>query len=346
MEKFLFLLIPIFSVVTSGTVDYSDLQALGAACPPSDTCSNITGRTFFNSNCECDNWCHAFDDCCVDAPGNLNQNAVEKRSGITCLQIEPFKGVYAIEKCSDSWNGSDVVRAKCEDEEDLIDPLMSTPAIDTRTNVTYRNHYCAECNYGSLDRLSSWNTDLTCSSLEQIDTNFHNITFDFIIQNVERSGDSWGVYHWNETLNDRIFYPCEVSFGLPENLKPHVRYCRPKIISTCSADWKRRVVQKYCLSYMAVVHINELVYRNVHCALCNRASIRNFVCGYPGLTGKKKPSLSFTLLLDVNPSDGENVGESSTCSSDETYDPFAKRCRSLVCALPGQVYRGGRCISE
>lgn len=251
-----------------------------------------------------------------------------------------------IEKCSDSWNGSDVIRKKCEGDNDLSDPLMSFPTTDTRTNVTYRNHYCAECNYGSINRLSSWNITLTCTSLENLDKLYHNITEDFIVGNITRSGSSWGIYHWNESLRDNVFYPCEVSFQLPDSLKRHIRYCRTQIISTCSSDWSREVVRQYCLAYMAVIHINNLTFRNAHCALCNRVSLRNPVCVYPELAGKAKPSLSFTLLLDVNSSDGENVNERDPCRSGERYDPFAKICRPLVCALPGHVMRDNRCVPE
>lgn len=327
--------------------DYSDIETLGASCFPRDTCSSNAVRTFFTSNCECDSWCHSFGDCCVDAPSTTVRTGVYKIEGITCVPSDDNNGAYAIGKCKSSWNGSNVVRRKCQDEDgDFNDPLMSLPSTDSYTNVTYRNHYCAECNYGSLDRLSPWDLRLTCVSLEYIDRVYHNITEHFILNNIILFEGSWGVYHWNDSLNNISFYPCEVAYRLPHNLRQHARLCRPHVISTCATDWRRYSVRRKCLDYMAVIYVNNEAYRNVHCALCNRVPISNSSCEGYGLTRRTSPSMSFSLLLDVNQSDGDLVGESSLCSEGQTWDPFAKKCRNLTCALPGYVYRNDKCVAQ
>lgn len=338
----LLLLFFVPTVFTGACVaDYSDIQALGVACSPRDTCSSNTvrRRTFFTSNCECDSWCHSFDDCCVDAPSASSRNRIYRSEGVSCVNSEDQQGAYAIRSCKSSWNGSSVVRRKCEnDDGNFSDPLMYVPTTDTYTNVTYQNHFCAECNYGNLNNLSLWEVTVSCSSLENLDSVYHNITVDFITQNITRFGGSWGVYHWNDSLKNISFYPCEVSYRLPHTLKQHVRLCRPDVISTCAGDWTRYSVRRKCSEYMAVIYINDQAYRNAHCALCNRVSIGNFSCDSMGVTRRTKPSMSFSLLLDVNQSDGENVGETNSCPSGQTWDPFAKRCRNLTCALPGHVY--------
>lgn len=66
---------------------------------------------------------------------------------------------------------------------------------------------------------------------------------------------------------------------------------------------------------------------------------------------EKDPCLSpksFACLLDINQSDGDQVGmtlvATPECPSCQRYDTFFKKCRQLVCALPGYNVVDGKCV--
>ncbi|KAG8190264.1 hypothetical protein JTE90_025781 [Oedothorax gibbosus] len=69
-------------------------------------------------------------------------------------------------------------------------------------------------------------------------------------------------------------------------------------------------------------------------------------CKVMSETARKSKPFSFALLLDVNRSDGDIVGESripDPCKSGEKYDPFFHKCRKLVCAIPGYEMVDNKC---
>lgn len=345
MAFYLLLLTSLFSTTVSESVDYSDLQSLGSACYPRDTCNRPRWVAFPNASCECDNMCLSYNDCCLDAPVITRSNAVQRKTGISCLPYEEHKGAYATEKCSPSWTGPRTVKRRCENDDDFSDPILSMPVTDTQTKITYRNRYCAECNNVNPYNLLTWSPKLTCDSLIPINLEFKNITHDFIVQNIARVDNQWGVYHWNKSTGGVSFYSCDVSFTFPAGLEGSIRGCAPDVISTCPSNWRRHQVRKFCYSYMAVVFVSGQAYRNAHCALCNLGFLNSVECLLPlTIYPRDRPPLSFTLLVDVNPRDGNMVGMTNPCSAGERYDPFFKRCRTLVCAVPGFVLRDGRCV--
>lgn len=346
MAFYYFLFASLFSVIVSEGVDYSDLQSLGSACYPRDTCNRPRGITFPNASCECDNLCISYSDCCFDAPAVLRHSAAERRAGLSCLPYEKHKGVYAVDKCSQSWTGHRTVKDRCENNDDFSDPLLSMPVTDTQAHITYRSAYCAECNNANLNNLSIWSPTLICDSLKPVNSEYKNITHDFIVQNIARVNNHWGVYHWNQSSRGTSFFPCDVSFSLPVDLSERVRGCAPDVVSTCASNWRRDQVRRYCRSYMAVVFVDGQAYRNVHCALCSLGTLFSVQCLPPAITQRERPPLSFTLLVDVNPRDGNLVGMTNSCPASQKYDPFFKKCRTLVCAIPGFVLRNGRCVRQ
>lgn len=102
---------------------------------------------------------------------------------------------------------------------------------------------------------------------------------------------------------------------------------------------------------MAVVHSNTHAYRNPHCAICNHKTVDDLTCERI-ILGRRpgEGRFSFHHLIDVNQSDGgEEVGmqriteTTPDCPSRHKYDPFLKKCRQLVCALPGYNVVDGKC---
>ncbi|GFY48600.1 uncharacterized protein TNIN_290081 [Trichonephila inaurata madagascariensis] len=340
----LFLLVgfPIFGLA----VDYSDLQSAGIACAQKDSCTRPTGSVsraqiairnsnFTNRNCECDRLCSAFGDCCIDATA-LSTIARYRNKRLHCM---PFGfdygyGAYVVDSCPSSYRSSATIRNKCQEEEDdLTDPLASTPVTDSSSSATFKNRYCAECNGASPSHLVSWQLYLNCGTLQANDTLiFQNLRYNTSIR-------KWGVNHEGE------FHKCDVIFDKPSYLEG-VRLCRPHVIESCPDSWRRLTVKASCESYMAVVYGNK-IYKNVHCAICNGQLVNTLSCEKPWLLiSRGNKPFSFALLLDVNRSDGDLVGVVQKCPTGQKYDPFFKKCRTLVCAIPGYKMVNGKCKKD
>ncbi|GFS89926.1 uncharacterized protein NPIL_651761 [Nephila pilipes] len=326
-------------------VDYSDLQSVGIACPRKDSCYRSVGsisaeeiairnNNFTNRNCECDRLCAAFGDCCIDASVSLTM-ARYRNKGLHCM---PFGGgfgygAYVIDNCPSTYLSSTTVRNRCQEEEDIIDPLVSTPVTDSSSGASYKNRYCAECNGATPSTLTSWLLYVNCETLQANDT--------VIYENLQynTSARRWGVNHEGE------FHKCDLIFDKPSYLEG-VRLCRPNLTDSCPESWRRLSVKRACESYMEVVYGNK-IYKNVHCAICNGQLVSSLSCEKPWLLVSRgtKP-FSFALLLDVNRRDGNLVGVVQRCPNKQKYDPFFKKCRTLVCAIPTYKMVNGKCKKD
>jgi len=245
-------------------------------------------------------------------------------------------------KCSSTWQGSSQIREKCEGPMDFSDPLRAAPVVSVMRFETYRNRYCAECNYAHMPSLKTFQVKVGCSGLKQIP---EEVIFAEIRYN--RRHNTWGVDRLNSFGNATIFNDCDVVYDVPDYVNRSVRFCRANVISSCPPNWRRDIVRKACEDYMAVIYDNNLVaYRNAHCAICNGRSLEDVSCK-TDLHGRRRP-MSFALLLDVNRSDGDQVGMTRVttpeCPDKHKYDPFFKKCRELVCALPNYVIVNGKCV--
>merc|ERR1712001_361340 len=91
-------------------------------------------------------------------------------------------------------------------------------------------------------------------------------------------------------------------------------------------------------------------YRNIHCAICNNASLEKLICLNLGPFGRFNwqqnfNSFSFAVLFDISGNGNDQVGF-VRCQSGELYDPFYKTCRNVICGQDGMEFRQGRCISN
>ncbi|XP_035232114.1 uncharacterized protein LOC118203920 [Stegodyphus dumicola] len=344
-----FLTFTFASILNVHTLEYSDLEAIGVACRNRDSCTSPTRHTTFNeTNCECDRSCSVYNDCCIDSTyRSSTRGSSSQWSRGTCMPFgnEPNTGAYVVNTCSPDFSGSQEVQRKCQNDDDISDPLLSAPVTDTSLHVTYKNRYCAECNLASPSSLTSWLILLNCESIEYVS----DVTNNYIWSNLKYRSDlkQWGVEVNNDTVQ---FHSCNLIFDMPSYVRKDVRLCRANIVSTCPSKWKRLPVKRACESYLAMVYKtgnDDQAFRNPHCALCNGLSVDALVCD-KGLSGKRRKPLSFALLLDINQSDGDQVGVSiqpvPSCPSGQKYDPFFKKCRPLVCALPGHSMVNGRCV--
>lgn len=325
------------SLFLASGLDYTDLERMGITCQDRISCTAIN-QDFAERNCECDRKCAAYNDCCVDA--SARQGTRNRRGNHLRMQYgdQSNLGVYVTNTCSGDFAGNTELQSKCQ-SDDISDPLMAVPATDTNTRVTYRNRYCAECNGAEVTALKTWMIKMGCNFGSR------NVSNSLIWENiVYRAGENkWGVQLKN------VFHVCELQFDMPDFLLSMVRLCRANITESCAKNWRRQNIKRSCESYTAVIYVGDRVYKNPHCALCNHATADKMECTLSVPDKKRKP-FSFAILLDVNQSDGDLVGVSRpggvVCDSNQKYDPYFKKCRNLVCALPGYKMVNGKCRKE
>ncbi|GIY13973.1 uncharacterized protein CEXT_477791 [Caerostris extrusa] len=316
--------------VCSEAWSYSDLESLGMFCPSQDNCQ-AASNNFTDRSCECDRRCNIYKDCCIDS----KRHALNRPQMPYCMPYgrEYNLGVYAVNSCPRNYRTSANIRSKCTEEDDITDPLLTAPVTDESVGTTYRNRYCAECNGVSLSSVASWLIYVNCEMLTS-----YTLNDSYVWENIKYNSASkeWGL------ILDGDFHKCDIIFDKPDFIP--VRFCRANSISTCPESYKRLLVKMACETYMAVVYTSEKSYRNPHCAICNGESIKNLSCEKPLVSTRRgNKHFSFALLLDVNRRDGDVVGKVQKCPAKQVYDPFFKKCRDLVCPLPGSKMVNGKC---
>jgi G protein-coupled receptor Mth (Methuselah protein) len=314
-------------------VHYNELEMMGFQnCPQKNHCAQITNTPFLDRVCECDQACSTFDDCCLNARRVRFRQPSKER----CLQYGNlvYQGAYAVANCPANYTGPSEIRVQCM-SGNVTDPFLNSPVSDSRTGKTFKNRYCALCNDANSAYLQSWNIAVSCENSNSGDFAFQDLTY--------RSD----LVRWGLNREGR-FDKCTLKYDKPVYIN-NIRLCRANLVSTCPAGYRRQNFVRACEAYMTVVVGRDVMYRNPHCAVCNGVPIDEVFCFSTSLMSRKsnKP-FSFALLLDVNRSDGDIVGESNpnTCPSGQKYDPFFKKCRTLVCAIPGFKMQNGKCVKQ
>ncbi len=96
--------------------------------------------------------------------------------------------------------------------------------------------------------------------------------------------------------------------------------------------------------------------RNVHCAICNNATLPRLICLNLGPFGRFNwqqnfNTFSFAVLFDIGGDADDAVGGGGQgvprprCSDGELFDPFFKKCRNVVCGSDDEIFIGGRCYN-
>lgn len=134
----------LFTLFTlASCLDYTDLENLGASCPLRDSCLQIpSSANFTHRSCECDRLCSVFRDCCIDADVPPTPRRY-RNTRMHCMAFgsETDVGVYVVDRCPRNYAGSNVLRSKCETEDDFSDPMVSVPVTETLLGVTFKNRW-------------------------------------------------------------------------------------------------------------------------------------------------------------------------------------------------------------
>jgi hypothetical protein len=276
--------------------------------------------------CLCDTLCAQYGDCCLDAPSFVSEQQQRGASPFICDETN----VYMKSSCPPEWNDSST-HFHCEHPDTSYqDPLFDVPVTSHRTNITYRNRHCALCHY-DLDAGTTdvWSIYFLC------DNAWLNVSSEMLINylayNTETS--SWVL---NLTAHPELLifenpksstqlYNCTVAVWPPELPDTVLRTCNSSTVDTCPEDWTDEDVWAQCQAYTAHVCLNDAVYRNHYCGICNNnGSFHGLPCVKLKVRDRAPELPEFTVLLNWHA-----LRERDTCQWDmEEYDPFTKTCRT------------------
>lgn len=224
----------------------------------SQSCRNRTTSPVSCSECFCDDVCFFFADCCPDLYADAGHGPVahSKWSGLTCSRtsfgstIPSRKEVLMVTTCLD--NATDRTAVNNCLNSTSADRRFTQPVTETRTFLTYKNVFCAECN-GAHDTIpwpimsSSGNIRITSEVTSQ--------------STVETKVTASQVD--------------AVSYGRPPAYAKHQRWCRSNIVmvTRCNKSefygYFEPALERACASLVIPVWVSSVWYKNPFCVLCN-----------------------------------------------------------------------------
>lgn len=329
--------------------DYGEIRNWNASCFPKDTCS--APRDLDDSdvhNCDCSSLCVLYNTCCIDSPF-LNISSKYERTASCRSAGLSGKSVFMIDVCSSGYNGPTAIRRRCDQPaKDWSDPFNNVPATNPRSLKTYKSLFCALCNNEEVNELVMWQVMLDCSTL----TDYMEVCVknkEFVLSNMMyiREKSQWGLWSWDSKTDWKFRY-LTIDYKIPPSLNNSIKECRPNLKSDCPPNWEDTRTRKLCEDYMGAIYFGNSAFRNAHCAVCN--GVKNFSsmsCHNTTSIIYKSPVMSFGILLDIDLSDGDKVGNvEAKCNKGQVYDPFSKKCRTIECPLPGFTLKDGKCAPE
>jgi hypothetical protein len=272
----------------------------------------------------------------------LNQEA-----GSNIIEVQEAQtswyGVYMRTTCSETWphnENSQQVRDRCE-KADLsvnVSNVLSVTPVST-PDITYRNVYCALCNYQNISEYVYWKPGLDCGI-----TSGETINGKVTLQSIEKNCRV--AYSMHPTVTKRWldpFRPCRAENFVDECL-PYSDL-QNTTVNLTQSDYNCTV--KQCKSYANFFHACDVqglqIFKNIDCALCNGFSESSLECAEHGHEHKGMWSdcflcTSFVALLDFSNSgqilleyEGKKQVVTESCVKGQVYNPARMQCQDLVC---------------
>ena len=222
------------------------------------------------------------------------------------------KHLTVTSKCGGNWTDIDGIKRLCEDRQ-IITPETVTTLFST-TGKLYRNKFCAECNYISLNEVTFIKLDADCPEID--------------LNRIQRNAT-------RQELFEYAYQVCSLTYQLPDStplkvVTDNICHDSEKIIDYCKygiQGEEKSLCEAYSAPVNATLSNNKFaIYKNIHCAKCQGLSVIKTSC--PELGGYYSPDVSMTMLLDIT----SGVSEvSNSCNEDQVYDSIAKTCREVVC---------------
>ncbi|XP_067949616.1 uncharacterized protein [Watersipora subatra] len=218
-------------------------------------------------NCNCDQRCHYFGDCCFDAPllpGGLSI-APFSQSQWSCYNIFnlDYNGQVVIDSCPDSLSPFNTLCTSGSNQEwDLTGWLVS----DLSNGLTYKNVYCAQCNNAS--DVVFWDALMNCP---------------------EESGEIRGLCEFQKYIPppqyNIFYYPCILNV---------------EFVSSCPKIFEGWKINQDCKTKPAsFVYSDSTTYRNFYCYICHLGTYDDSAIILPNATLPSRASLSITKLQEA-----------------------------------------------
>lgn len=339
-----------YQLLLSSLLQLSLLLANNDQCSIRDSCSNSSNRSpsidddelFIQSrNCFCDSICEEYGDCCDQLnPISTNYQCVDFLLPTMNNKTALFSrlSVWMRTECLPIYRGSQVENF-CRNglNETFNDnPILFIPVTSLRTNITYRNFFCAYCNNDMKKDIQFWeykpfcygdgseNSYLTLNSEEQVDYYIHNLT--------------------KNCTKKTILYPHERGSSTPSAF---IRPCKQSLPSICPIGTPKDLAEN-CSSFGTAyryVPRSDMIYRNSYCAQCQAMeNLENLTCLDPALRSSTFPMTQIrinplSILFDPillqrylnNQSNSQSIYSMEyNCSKpNELYNLIEKRCSQI-----------------
>ncbi|XP_078700891.1 uncharacterized protein LOC144927377 [Branchiostoma floridae x Branchiostoma belcheri] len=290
------------------------------------SCEGRCGRSYGEfPECQCDQDCSFFGDCCKDIGEVCNFNTTARtpsdrhHENWKCLPgYDKGRSYWLVADCPDDWM-DDATRDQCLKQTDPYNPadlVYRMPVQDSSTSISYRNIFCALCNNVSTEEFITWNFKPVCTG--------------YTGSRANTVGSAQILYDYYKLRNPGWDEDCTGTLKLefsPFDL-PSSRQCILPVVDRPNVNCNVTA----CRSYEEQVTFDGFkIYKNVHCALCEGLSLvaaTNLQCGNDGRGQFDFFPISLTHLFNFNADESpENSPEH--CPPDSIYDPFVDSCRSL-----------------
>ena len=229
-------------------------------------------------NCFC-NDCDRFNDCCEDLASK--QTDEFKRHDCN-VKINDNGLIYSISTCDQAWP-YDEVREKCD-----FDPtqdfsknkfVYQLPIYSYLKNFTYKNIFCAKCNFESVEKLKPYELNIE----------------DEIINKVENCFEG-------NKIKCKYSYIPEGNFKMRRCIKS-IDYC-PKHISdkTLINKCSNHTAYRYYYN-ISGIEDSLIVYKNRYCAKCHGINVTSLSC-FQNIPRKLSFLQSMQVLFDLSDYNG------------------------------------------
>lgn len=338
-------------------------------CSIRDTCKNLSNYSpsiyddeFYiqSRNCFCDSICEQYGDCCSNS--NILQNkqyqCIDFLLPTIDSKIMPFNrlSVWMRNQCLPIYIGSQIDKQCRNLNNQSFDnnPILYIPVTSLKTNITYRNYYCAYCNNDLHDNLEFWEYKTFCYG--------DGTDKDYLILNNDDDVQYY-IYNLTKDCSKTILYPHKRGNSQPSVF---IRPCKNSLSTNCPLNTSNDLA-KNCSSYGTAYRYlknSSLIYENIYCAQCNHPdNIEDITCFDPSLSSSIPPitlirTYPLSILFDPNllksylnnntiPRTIYSINYNCD-KSDELYDLLKQKCTqikhsnedliiSLKCSYPMQT---------
>ncbi|XP_065298322.1 uncharacterized protein [Dermacentor albipictus] len=288
--------------------------------------------------------CSQTGDCCADR--FLGEVA---RPRIACVPAVSYRELMAVVRCPEAWSPADErddeTKARCERANPRrfdLTYLDDLPVLSRQSGTLYRNVYCASCNGDTRD-LRSWTLVVECTPKEASEAlDNGNATVTGYQYQSRKITVRWGsVDHKSATCQMAIK---ELVNKTDEHIIRELKVSpctQTPLVKSCPDSYNNAEVRRKCHSYTSTLEdsANMRVYKNLHCAICNKRKLSKLSCSLKAQLGPptRPPGYSgasYAVVLDFSNWQTSVMSAAPTknvCGRDEIHEPVGNRCVPSAC---------------